>query len=220
MYLDLNTDGKPKDNRMVAVILAALAGAMLLFAGISRHWIGHPQFGVFFGPRGCEGCGTLVSGFEHDEPPNMTNGAFIEKLRERLTTSSSDDLEAAAAASDAADKVTSSAFAPMGWLTFAASIIGGVSLLVCAFLVFQKKKVDLKVAPTTIALLSLVIGMITACIFVATKPLGPGGVGVQYTFWIYGAGLVMGLASAQMLAKMLRPEDPDLLEGAMQPDAY
>ena len=219
MYLDLNTDGKPKDHRMVAIILAAVAGVMLLFAGISRHWIGHPQFGVFFGPRGCEGCGSLVSGFDSAEEPNMTNGAFIEKLRARLNPAT-DDAEYAAAASDEADKVTSSAFAPMGWLTFAASIIGGVSLLVCSFLAFQKKKVDLKVAPTTIALLALLIGMITACVFVATKPLGPGGVGVQYTFWIYGAGLVMGLATAQMLAKMLRPEDPDLLDGAMQPDAY
>jgi hypothetical protein len=219
MYLDLNTDGKPKDNRMVVIILAAVAGVMLLFAGISRHWIGHPQFGVFFGPRGCEGCGTLVSGFDNAEEPNMTNGAFVSKLRARLNPPT-EDAEYAAAASDEADKVTSSVFAPMGWLTFAASIIGGVSLLVCAFLAFQKKKVDLKVAPTTIALLALLIGMITACIFVATKPLGPGGVGVQYTFWIYGAGLVMGLASAQMLAKLLRPEDPDLLDGAMQPDAY
>jgi hypothetical protein len=108
----------------------------------------------------------------------------------------------------------------MGWVTFAASVIGGVSLLVCAFLGFQKKRVDFKVAPTTIALLTLFVGMITACVFVATKPLGPNGVGVQYAFWIYGTGLVLGLASAQMLAKLLRPEDPDLLDGAMQPDAY
>ena len=56
-------------------------------------------------------------------------------------------------------------------------------------------------APTTLALLAIMAALVTGCVFVATKP-GPGGfVGVGIAFWIFGAGAVMGIAGAQLLAK-------------------
>jgi hypothetical protein len=46
-------------------------------------------------------------------------------------------------------------------------------------------------------------------VFVATKP-GPNGmVGVGLSFWIFGVGCVMGIAGAQMMAKVNRPPDPE-----------
>ena len=53
--------------------------------------------------------------------------------------------------------------------------------------------------------------MITGCIFVATKPGPLGFVGVSWSFWAFGAGTVVGIATAQMIAKLIRPIDPDLV---------
>ena len=39
-------------------------------------------------------------------------------------------------------------------------------------------------------------------------------------FWAFGIGAVMGIAAAQMLAKINRPIDPDLLADAMNPEQY
>jgi hypothetical protein len=65
------------------------------------------------------------------------------------------------------------------------------------------------IAPTTIALLGVMIGLITGCVFIATKPGPTGMVGVGLSFWIFGVGCVMGIAAAQMMAKVNRPPDPE-----------
>jgi hypothetical protein len=76
------------------------------------------------------------------------------------------------------------------------------------------------VFPTTIALLGVMIGLLTGCVFVATKPGEAGSVGVAWSFWAFGLGAVTGLAGAQLLARQLRPADPDLLSDAMNPDQF
>jgi hypothetical protein len=45
-------------------------------------------------------------------------------------------------------------------------------------------------------------------------------VGVGLSFWVFGVGTVMGIAGAQMMAKVNRAPDPDLMAGAMNPDDY
>jgi hypothetical protein len=55
---------------------------------------------------------------------------------------------------------------------------------------------------------------------VATKPGEAGSVGVAWSFWAFGLGAVTGLAGAQLLARQLRPADPDLLSDAMNPDQF
>ena len=198
--MNLNTDGIPRENRTLAVGLAVLAAGLLIFAAVSRAWLARPApFDIGFGPMGCTNC-TLVGG----EPGNMSNGAFVAMLR---------DVEPDAA------RVTSSAFAPMGWATFGLCLVSALGLLGAAFLGFTKQRRPLPIAPTTIALLGLMLSLITACVFVATKPGGAGFVGISYGFWAFGIGAVMGIAAAQMLAKLTRPVDTDLLAAmAMPPD--
>jgi hypothetical protein len=53
------------------------------------------------------------------------------------------------------------------------------------------------------------VGLISGCVFVATKPGPAGMVGVGMSFWLFGAGVVMGIVGAQMLAKVIRPPDPE-----------
>lgn len=201
--MNLDLSGKPKsDNRMLAIGLAALAAALLIFAAFSRSWVARPTpVDIGFGPMGCHNC-AIFSGTDGGD---MSNGAFIERVREMDPDSA---------------RTTSSAFAPMGWATFALCLISGLGLLAAAGLAYTKQRKDLPIAPTTVALLGLMASLITACVFVATKPGGAGFVGISMGFWAYGIGAVMGIAAAQMLAKLLRPVDPDLLDGAMSPDQY
>lgn len=201
MRLDL--DPKPKkDNRQLAIGLALVAAALLIFSAFSRSWVERPALdsGVGFGPMGCHDCAVIVG-----KEGNMSNGAFVSALREM---------------GPEGERISSAAFAPMGWVTFGLALVAGLALLWAAFVAYQNKRPELAVSPPSIVLLSLMVCMITACVFVATKPGGPGFVGVSIGFWAFGAGLVCGIIGAQMIAKLIRPVDPDLLDGAMTPDSY
>lgn len=205
--MNLDLSGKPKsDNRTLAIVLAVVAAGLLLFAAFSKNWVGRPApVDIGFGPRGCHNCALLTA-----EGGDMSNFAFIELLRDKATEMFGTDEQAHA----------SSAFAPMGMITFVLLLLSGFGLLAGAGMAAKKLRKALPIAPTTIALLGLMLSLLTACVFVATKPGGPGFVGVSMGFWCYGIGAVLGIAAAQMLAKLLRPVDPDLLDGAMSPDQY
>ena len=196
MSLNLNGPSPKKDTRMLAIGLAVAAAALLAFAAFSRTWVARPG-GIGFGPMGCTQCNLTGSG-------DLSNAAFMEMLR----------------GTGIDEKFTSGTFAPMGWATFGLCLIASLGLLGAAGMAFKQKRPDLPMAPTTAALLAIMIALITGCVFIATKPGGPGFVGVAVGFWAFGIGAVMGIASAQMLAKINRPVDPDLLDDAMNPEQY
>jgi len=197
-YLNLNP--KPKqDSRMLPIGLAVAAAVLLVVAGFSRTWVARPVPELGFGPLGCTKC-SLPWGTE-----DMSNSAFIEKVRE---------LDPSAA------ETVSSAFAPMGYVTFGLSLLGAAGLLVAAGLALGRRRPELPISPASVALLGILGALVTGCVFIATKPGGPGFVGVSLGFWIFSVGNIMGLAAGQMLAKQIRPEDPDLLADSMNPDAY
>lgn len=196
----MNLSGTPKkDNRMLAVGLAAAAALLLAFAAFSKSWVARPAPEVGFGPLGCHNCGLMIGG-----DADLSNGEFMTKLAEI----------------DRSGKTTSGAFAPMGYATFALCLLAALGLLAAAALAYQHKRPELPMAPTSVSLLAIMIALITGCVFVATKPGGPGFVGVSMGFWAFGVGSVLGIAGAQMLAKMIRPVDPDLLDDAMNPEQY
>lgn len=206
--MNLNLSDKPKkDNRMLAVGIAVAAAALLIAAAFSKSWVARPApLDVGFGPLGCYNCGDLVG-----QGGDMSNGAFVEKLREVANAYSG---------GGQGERITSGAFAPMGYVTFGLSLIAGLGLLGAAFLAFQNKRPELPISPASVALLGIMTALITGCVFVATKPGGPGFVGVSMGFWMFAIGAVGGIASSQMLAKLIRPVDPDLLADAMNPDGY
>ncbi len=115
---------------------------------------------------------------------------------------------------------TSGVFSLLGWITFVCIAIAVVSLLISCAIVLAGKRIRLPVMPTTTALLGVGIAMITGCVFVAVKPGPPGYVGVGVGFFVFGAGVVLGLWSSLQLNKLMRPHDQDLLEDAMNPDDF
>lgn len=201
-HLDLNP--KPKtDNRMLAIGLAAAAAALLVFAAFSRTWVARPRPEIGFGPLGCTNCAMMVGA----EGSDLSNSAFMEKLGELSRWA------------DDKDK-PSGTFAPMGYASFGLCLLAAFGLLAAAGIALKKARPTVPISPASVALLALMVGLITGCVFIATKPGGPGFVGVSTGFWAFGIGAVAGIASAQMLAKLIRPVDPDLLADSMNPDAY
>lgn len=196
---------EPAKNRSLAIALSIAAAVALIYAALTRQWLvngnQYEQYG--FGLRSSYACGQSFG--EAHECDEMSNSEYIAHERE---------------VSSASARNASGAFSPMGWATFVECLVAALGLIAAAGIAIAKKRPDWPMAPTTLALLAIMASLITGCVFVATKPGAPGFVGVGMSFWIFGAGSVLGIAGAQMLAKVNRPVDPDLMEDAMNPEHF
>jgi hypothetical protein len=189
-----------RPNAAVAITLAIVAAACLVYGAVTHHWLvnDNPGEQIAFGLRDnsqCTGTDCL----------HRSNAELIRELRDF---------------SEASKQDASVAFAPFGWITLVASLLATLGLLGAAGLAASRKKPDLPMTPATLALLGIMVGLITGCVFVATKPGPPGYVGVGLSFWVFGAGCVLGIAGAQLLAKVNRPLDPDLMADTMNADEF
>lgn len=204
MNLDLDPGPTPAGpNRAVAIALALVAAACLVTASFSRRWLASPLRGtdIGFGLREFSACIPAYGG----APARCEargNGEVVAEIRREFPGQAS------------------GAFAPTGWITFASNLVAALALAAAAALAALGKRPALPVAVTTVALLGLLTSLIVGCVFVATKPGGAQGVGVAWAFWVFAVGDVVGVAAAQLLAKLLRPADPDLTAGAMHPDQF
>lgn len=197
-------------------LLALGAAAALAYACIAPAWLYNPRnkalMEVGFG---------LLSNFECEteggsDCRTMTNSALVEewgkqleKIKEQAKDSPSDVSVLAFVAKAEEELRAAPAFPILGWVTLVSCGLGAVSLLACALLALAKKRVVWPILPTTTAILGVAVGLITGCVFVAMKPGPPGYVGVSFGFWAFGVGVVVGVASALMLNKHLRPLDND-----------
>jgi hypothetical protein len=190
---------------MLAIGLALVAAGALGYAALTRQWLVngsvYEQYG--FGLRNNFTCGQSFG--EAKECDETSNSEYIARQKELSSATASN---------------ASGAFAPMGWATFVACLAAALGLFAAAGIAIARKRPELPMAPTTIALLGIMAALITGCVFVATKPGPPGFVGVGPSFWVFGAGAVLGIAGAQLLAKVNRPIDPDLMEDAMNPEHF
>jgi hypothetical protein len=181
-------------SRSTAMILSALAAVFMIYAAFSHRWLANGnkflEYGI--GLRSNFECTTSDTAHSCDW---HSNEDLVAQMRE---------LEI-----DSHQKLASAAFVPAGWVTLVAICFSAMGLLGALYLALRRKSPDLAVAPTTIALLGAMIGLISGCVFVATKPGPTGMVGVGAGFWLYGAGVVMGIVGAQMMAKVIRPPDQE-----------
>jgi hypothetical protein len=190
-----------KDLRPLATGLCAVAAACLIYAAFTHAWLANAgrYNEIGFGLRKNFQCAQSYSFDGAEEHSRQacewhTNADVIKKWREM---------------SESSKKMASAAFAPMGWVTFIAALFAALGLAASAVFGALKKPLGGPIAPTTIGLLGVMIGLITGCVFIATKPGPVGMVGVGLSFWIFGVGCVMGIAGAQMMAKVNRPPDPE-----------
>jgi hypothetical protein len=223
------------ERRMMAIVVAAVAAACLIIAAFSKSWMGNPDFkgyvrdrdggasvvegrymplrgDIRFGPTGFERCPKPPSGFEPDEAPAEIKCDSVSTEELNLLVGALDPKNR--------DRYTSGVFSHAGWMAFGACLLAAAALLVSAGLAFARKQMELTVSPASVALLALMCAMAAGCVFIATKPGPAGMLGVDLGFWAFGAGTVLGILGAQLLAKELRPPDPDLLAGALNPDDF
>jgi len=221
------------DRRVIAIVLAGVAAACLVTASFSKSWMANPSFSglvrdrdgnasaaegrylrfrgdIRFGPLGFEQC-AKPSRFELELNEAPPEGACWS-----VSTAELNDEIGEAARLDR-DRYTSNAFSHAGWIAFGTSLLSAAALLVAAGMAFARIKKDLSLSPASVALLSLLGAMVSGCVFIATKPGPAGMLGVDLGFWAFGAGTVLGILGAQLLAKEIRPPDEDLLADAMDP---
>lgn len=95
-------------------------------------------------------------------------------------------------------------FAYAGIATIFFSIVSAGALIAAGVLAFKDKFIRSPIALTTVALLGLILALIFGCVFLGSIPQGIFKGGVSWPFFMFGTGVVAGLAGAQMLAKAYR----------------
>ena len=190
-----------KDLRPLATGLCAVAAACLIYAAFTNAWL------VNAGRYAEIGFG-LRKNFECRESYSF-DGAEEHSKQVCAWRTNTEVIKTWSEVKDGGRKLASPAFVPMGWVTFIAALLAALGLAAAAAYGALGKPMSLPIAPTTIALLGVMIGLITGCVFIATKPGPAGMVGVGLSFWIFGVGCVMGIAGAQMMAKVNRPPEPE-----------
>lgn len=109
-------------------------------------------------------------------------------------------------------KQSGTSFPYFGWATLIVGLVGVIALGVAGGMGLKGRFVREPIAITTVALVSLCLALVLGCIFVATKP-GDGEygrlLGVSWPFFVFGIGVVGGIAGAQMLAKAHAPPEYD-----------
>jgi hypothetical protein len=196
-YDDNIAPAHPEPPRAACITLALAAAACLVAACFSHRWRANPRAGDFgYSPLSFQQCGapcTTVSNFQVYKISQVS--PFTE------------------------DRV-SAVFPIAGLVGFATLLVAAAGLMVAAGLAAAGRRPDLWISPTTFALLGCMIGLVSGCVFVATKPGAVGAVGVSWSFWAFGIGSVAGIAGAQLLARQIRPRDPDLLHDAMNAEQF
>jgi hypothetical protein len=193
-----------RDYREVGIGLAIAAGLALIIAAFTPGWLRSPYGdGTHLGLISATLCANP------DRCERMSNFALVSKLNERTEqdTIVMERMDRHNELRSYEPEEPSGAFAPMGLVALISAAVGGLSLFLMAFLAIKRKKVESPIQPAQVALLSILLSLITGCAFIATKPGGDRGIGVGYSFWIFGVSAVVGIVGAQILNKLIKPPD-------------
>jgi len=197
---DIDSEGGPTPRelpRAVTVLLAIVAAGCLIAACFSHRWLANRHTGdLGYSPLSYQVCRPICTSITNFQVARNTYNLPFEEDR------------------------VSVVFPVAGLITFIVLLVAAGGLIVAAGITAANRRPNLPVSPTTFALLGLLIGLPAGCVFVATKPGAVGAVGVAWSFWAFGIGAVAGIAVAQLLARQIRPPDPDLLHDAMNPDQF
>jgi len=181
--------------RALGLTLAVAATGCLVTACFSHHWlIATDRPGAGYSPLEYQQCA-----------PACTTSSNFQVFKSTIDYPFDEDH-------------ISRGFPVSGAVAFIALMVAAAGLLTTAAIAFAHQRPDLPMSPTTVALVGLLIGLISGCVFVGTKP--PGSLGVSWGFLAFGVGAVTGIAATYLLARQIRPRDPDLLHDAMNLDQF
>jgi len=194
-------------NRTVTLAVCVAAALALLVAAFAHHWLANPN--------------------AHAIGVGLLSVEICDPVSERCESKSNSDLIEEASRLAPVDQrwIGQAPDAPSGWfprfgvVTFGLGLLAAAALLGAAAIALGNKRPEWPITPPTVALVALILAIPAACLFAATKPDGVQ-IGVGWSFWLFGAGDVLGLLGALLVSRQLRPFDPDLLADAMNPDDF
>lgn len=172
----MNTDGDDlvRKRKATARVVCIVAAVLVLIPCLGLKWIKSP--------KGSAGISLLFIG---DAERSYSNLDFVDEIND--------------GASDEKKILGTYAYAGIATLFFA--IVAAAALVGAGALAFKDRFVRTPIPLTTVALLALSLSLITGCIFLGAVPQGVMHGGVSWPFFLYGTGIVAGIAGAQMLSK-------------------
>lgn len=198
--------GRKHGNKVLAIVLAVLAAAGLVTASMGRRWLTNHDGDEGIGLRAIEECDPDCRAIDNFEVVDEMDRR-IERIREANTTLPEREQMHLPRPIWGGWPVT-------GLMTFIAMLLAAAGLVGGAIVAVAGKRPELPIMPTTVAVLGLLIGIIAGCVFIAVKPETSEPMAVGWSFMVFGAGAVLGLAAVFPLNRAIRPIDEDLGEAS------
>ncbi len=197
-----------RQHRALAILLAVLAAAALIVAAFGPRWLAGASNRDGFGLRTVAVC--------TDDCKTMTNFKLVDLINQQREEMAALNKTVAPQAQLALDRKPWGGFPVVGLITLIACLLAAAGLLGGAVLAAGRKRPELPIMPTTVAVLGLLLAIVNGCIFVATKPIGRllDSMGVGWTFFVFGVGVVTGLMAVFPLNRQIRPIDDELGEAS------
>lgn len=105
------------------------------------------------------------------------------------------------------------AFGIAGWITSVALALAILGLFISGLFILLGRTPTWPISPTTISFLSLVVAIISGCVFAAMKP-GPAKVfGISWGFGVFVIGASVAILGSLLMARALAPPVDDWDEG-------
>lgn len=208
---------RKQQRRVVAILLAFVSAAGLSIGAFGDRWLATPYGGdassgnpaersAGIGLRGYERCSGTCS--------TISNFELIDVLERRIEEVKQENKHLPAKEQMALPRPPWHGFPVVGVMALVAALIAAAGLLAGGTLAVARKRVDMAIMPTTIAVLGLAFSIITGCIFVATKPDFAESLVVGWSFITFGIAAVLGLAAVFPLNRAIRPIDDELGEAS------
>ena len=196
--------GQSTGKRVLAIALGLVAAAALAVAAFTPKWLATPltdEAGI--GLREAVVC-------DRGRCEYMSNDALVEYIEAEIARIIELNKTVEERYMLPVPRKPWSGWPGCGLVAFIGSLLAAAGLAIAAVLGVAGKRIAWPVMPTTIGVLGLIVAMVAGCVFVATKPEGMEGLGLGWSFGVFGGGVIFGLAAVFPLNRQIRPIDEEL----------
>lgn len=197
-----------RSRRLLAIVLAVVSAAALLVAAFGNRWLATEDNDTGMGLRAVEHCSTDKGCVQ------VSNHDVIEEIEKEIIRTKEANKLLPPNKQMSLPRTPWHGWPMMGLSAFLGSLLAAGGLLGGAGLALAGKRMVLPVMPTTLAVLGLLVGIVTGCVFVATKPEETTSMAVGWTFMVFGGAVITGLAAVFPLNRAIRPIDEELGEAS------